>query len=537
MLIPIGHEETSVRRLPWVSFTILALCVLSWGLGLLQPANDEAVADQESKALRYYFEHPYLELDPEIQKFQYYQMRQGYDESKAPEPPDEERQTMEQAELDRLTAAVFEARDSHRFFRWGLVPTRIKAYAVISHQFMHADFLHLFFNMLFFYLVAPYIEDVWGRPIFTVFYLLGGAAAGLGFALKYPAIDEPLIGASGAVSAAMGAFLVRYWNTKITFLYTLGLRRWTGTFAAPAWLMLLLWGAREVFYAQGAWVIIPGAAGNVAHWAHVYGFVFGIAFALVVRQLKVEERWVDRAIEEQLTVFEDTVVDEALERARQGEGEQAFLDLQAELGRHPDNDGAVAALWSIALGLGRCPEVAPRVVPVLRAAVRAGELEVVRSYWTDLIRSVPEVAVEPAVAVRVVEMLASSGHLDEAAESVEWLAPRLGQDVPLPLLVRLARVASRLHLPEAQRLAERARQHPRLTPEVAAELDRLAADGWRPMMPNRRSAPRCSRSSRPPTRPRTLPRRRRWRSSPPSPVPSTGTGSPCAWTAAIVASA
>jgi membrane associated rhomboid family serine protease len=474
MLIPIGHEETSVRRLPWVSFAIMGLCVLAWLLSMTVTSNEAVIEEREKTALRYYFEHPYLDLAEELEGFQYFQMRQLYDEDQEITPPGEDIVSEEQAELDRLTALVSSARDQQPELRWGLIPARFKAHAVITHMFMHAGFWHLFGNMLFFYLAGPYIEDVWGRPLFAVFYLSAGAAAVLGFAWKYPNIEEPLIGASGAVSGAMGAFLVRYWSTKITFFYTLLLKRWTGTFAAPAWIMLSLWFLRELLMAQGLWAFMPGAAGNVAYWAHVFGFAFGVAFALAVKGLRFEERFVDRAIEEQLTVFDNTAVDEAVELARRGRADEAMQLLQAELDRRPDNEDAAAALWHVAAGCDRCHEVAARLQPMLRRAARDGDAEVVQSFWTDMIRAVPEVRVETAVAVRIVELQSSAGYREEAAETVAWLTPRLGPEISVTLLVRLARQADSLHLPEAAHLAATELAHPRLPPEAAGEMQQMS---------------------------------------------------------------
>jgi membrane associated rhomboid family serine protease len=474
MLIPIGHEQTSVRRLPWVSFTIMGLCVVAWLLSLTAPDNEEIILDREKMALHYYFEHPYLALDEELKSYQYYQMLHLHDEQAAPLPPDTDTIRVEQKELDRLTARISEARDQIPEQRWGYIPTRARPVALISHMFMHAGFLHLLGNMFFFYLVGPYIEDVWGRPLFTAFYLAAGLVAVLGFAWKYPNIDEPLIGASGAVSGVMGAFMIRYWDTKITFFYTLFLKRWTGTFAAPAWLMLSLWFVRELLMAQGVWALMPGAAGNVAYWAHAFGFIFGVAGALAIKQLKVEESFVDRAIERQVTVLDNKVVDEAVELARSGRVDEAMQSLEGELARHPDNEEAMVALWNVALGSNRCTEVVDQLQPVIRRAARDSDLEVVRAYWTDMIRAVPDVTVDTAVAVRVVELLSSAGDKEEAAETVEWLTPRLGHDLAIKLLVRLARQADSLHLKQAAQLAEAGLRHPRITPELTAELSRMS---------------------------------------------------------------
>jgi hypothetical protein len=111
MLIPIGHEQTSVRRLPWVSFTIMGLCVVAWLLSLTAPDNEEIILDREKMALHYYFEHPYLALDEELKSYQYYQMLHLHDEQAAPLPPDTDTIRVEQKELDRLTARISEARD------------------------------------------------------------------------------------------------------------------------------------------------------------------------------------------------------------------------------------------------------------------------------------------------------------------------------------------------------------------------------------------------------------------------------------------
>ena len=152
----------------------------------------------------------------------------------------------------------------------------IKPSTLITYQFLHGGFLHLFGNLFFLFLAGPFIEDVWGRPVFAAFYLTAGALSALMFALRYPELDEPLIGASGAVAGVMGAFLVRYWKTRIRFLYFFIPFR-PGTFTAPAWLMLPLWFARELVFAQAWDVASPGTGGGgVAHWAHVWGFAFGL---------------------------------------------------------------------------------------------------------------------------------------------------------------------------------------------------------------------------------------------------------------------
>jgi len=381
MLLPIGHEESSVRRLPWVCFSIMGLCVLSWLLCLTVPDTAALISNRERTALSYYFDHPYLHLDEELKKFRYFQMRQTQEGDAPQVPTDRQLIAEEQSELDQLSADYFDARDQVPERRWGLVPADVHVYAIITHMFMHAGFLHLLGNMFILYLTGPYIEDVWGRGLFAVFYLAAGAVAVLGFVLKYPSIDEPLIGASGAVAGVMGAFMVRYAHTKIIFFYTLGVRRWTGTFAAPAWLMLSFWLGNEILLSQGWWSASPAGVGSIAYWAHVTGFGFGVVVALVIARLRLEERWVSSRLERRQTVLDHSFVDEAMELAHRGDVDAAMQRLLTELRANPDNEQACAALWRIAVAGGRSAEVAPRIQPFIRRAARDGEIEDVRVYW------------------------------------------------------------------------------------------------------------------------------------------------------------
>jgi membrane associated rhomboid family serine protease len=249
MIIPVGHEQTTVRRLPWVTFTIMGLCTVVFVFTLFAGSGAERAAGEGFMvALEYFFEHPYLELPDRLLKFIEHQY--GEEETAAqieslrevgPEPPTSSKVLEEeQRHLDELAAKVSEALNQSPIWRWGLVPANFHVLTVISHQFLHGGWLHLFGNLFLLYLVGPFIEDVWGRPLYAVFYLVAGSVAGLMFMFRYPELDAPLVGASGAIAGVMGAFLIRYWSTKIRFIYWFFILV-HGTFEAPAWLMLPLW--------------------------------------------------------------------------------------------------------------------------------------------------------------------------------------------------------------------------------------------------------------------------------------------------------
>lgn len=159
--------------------------------------------------------------------------------------------------------------------RWAFVPAELMTphgfITLFTSIFLHASWVHFLGNMLFFWVFAPQIEDVMGPMSFLIFYLLGGVVATLIQALVDPT-STVLSGASGAIAAVMGAFLVTYpsdrirtalilgWSVKVTFL--------------PAVAMVGLWFATQVFSQVGAFVQVQTDA-SVMYLAHIGGFVYG----------------------------------------------------------------------------------------------------------------------------------------------------------------------------------------------------------------------------------------------------------------------
>jgi membrane associated rhomboid family serine protease len=473
VLLPIGHDQATVRRMPWVTLTIMGLCVVFFLLTLAVPVDRHSLVTSERGAVEYAVDHPYLELDPQLKGFVYYSLRQtrGDDPSA---PSDSEQVRREQSELDRLEAAYFEARDRAPFWRWGLVPARVELPALVTHAFVHAGWLHLIGNLFILYLVGPALEDAWGRPLFAVFYLLSGVVAALVFVAAHPTLAEPLIGASGAIAGVMGAFAFRFWDTKITFFYLFWcIRLYRGTFRAPAWFMLGLWALGELAFATGLWAFFSVAdLGDVGFLAHVGGFVFGVGFAYLVGLLRVEERWIDPAADRRETVHDAALVDEALELARTGRASEAMARLEAELKHNPNDPDAVAALWNIAVASDDLRRAVPLVVPAVAAAARAGDPGLPSQCWAELLRRYPDVLVDVRVAARLAELLDRHGLQGDAEETLTWLAGQVDSTTPEGILVRLARLADRLAVPSP--FAALALDRPDLSPELADELQRLS---------------------------------------------------------------
>jgi membrane associated rhomboid family serine protease len=168
----------------------------------------------------------------------------------------------------------------------GFIPTWETA---ISSMFMHASFLHIAGNMLFLWIFGNNVEDSMGRVKFVLFYLAGGLAALALQVAVAPGSSGPTIGASGAIAAVLGAYIVLYPRARvltlvfIIFLFTV--------IELPALVMLGIWFAEQaVFGAAG--LTNPAGGGGVAYFAHVGGFVFG---ALAIRFLATRRHQVPPA--------------------------------------------------------------------------------------------------------------------------------------------------------------------------------------------------------------------------------------------------
>jgi membrane associated rhomboid family serine protease len=143
---------------------------------------------------------------------------------------------------------------------------------VITSMFLHGSWMHLIGNMWFLWLFGNNIEDSMTRPRFVVFYLLCGIAAALLQVVLEPDSAIPMVGASGAISGVMGAYLVLYPRARVFTLVPLGF--FLTSIALPAWVMLIYWMVLQLL---GGLTSIGGEqTGGVAFWAHVGGFLAGV---------------------------------------------------------------------------------------------------------------------------------------------------------------------------------------------------------------------------------------------------------------------
>jgi membrane associated rhomboid family serine protease len=143
---------------------------------------------------------------------------------------------------------------------------------LFTSMFLHGSWMHLLGNMWFLWLFGNNVEDAMGRPRFVVFYLLCGLAAALLQTATTPNSGVPMVGASGAISGVMGAYLVLYPHVRVFALLPIGFM--LTSIALPAWGMLVYWFLLQLV--SGLLAGGDGPGGGVAFWAHVGGFVAGV---------------------------------------------------------------------------------------------------------------------------------------------------------------------------------------------------------------------------------------------------------------------
>jgi len=251
VVIPV-HDENPLRRTPWLTWALVAINVVVF---LLTPGNASSVNGTTTIA-------------------QQCKQEQFYDKYAAI--------PTELTHDKQLPLVATGAVGTDAAGNTGCVvakPTYHKYpfLSAITAMFLHGSWLHLLGNMLFLVIFGNNVEDRFGLLRFLLFYLASGIVATYGFALGQTHSTEPLIGASGAISGLLGAYLVlwpkaRVW-TLVPFFFFIPLR-------LPAWVVLGLWFLLQWAYASGGAV---SNAGNVAYAAHVVGFGFGALVAFAMR--------------------------------------------------------------------------------------------------------------------------------------------------------------------------------------------------------------------------------------------------------------
>jgi membrane associated rhomboid family serine protease len=460
--IPIGNENSTVRRLPWVTFSIMALNVVIYyvtlpvvgsqqdelmklgtrmeqfvqqhqelladetirkklnEVGILSKAESEAIADQMKKS-------PELEAE-------YKEWLRGFDAQNLRE------------ELDAKILAFNEAAQESLWYKYGLAPNgNWKVHQLITSAFLHGGTLHLFGNLIFFFAVAFSLEDLWGRGVFLGFYLLGAAAACIPSLVSPAAV--PSIGASGAISATMGAFLFRLPKTRIKLVCIPGL--------TPIWWLRLLCGFRTLIVMVPGYIYLAsyfieqvvywyfdkkaGSTSNVGYSIHISGFVFGAGFALLMKATRYEEEHINPKIEAMVSFSAAPAVNQALEALDKGNVEMAEKKLRAHLSKQPNDTNAMLAAIQVYQQTANFDRLNSMSARLIRHHLANNDREAALYAYASMLSAFPDDNVAPKIPARdwlaICEYLRESDMNREAAVEYERLVNSCPDD---PLLGRAA---------------------------------------------------------------------------------------------------
>jgi membrane associated rhomboid family serine protease len=167
---------------------------------------------------------------------------------------------------------------------YGAIPTEIlrgeALFSLLTSMFLHGGWAHIIGNMLYLWVFGDNIEHTLGALPYLAFYIIGGLAATFAHIFFNPDSTLPSVGASGAIAAILGAYVVMYPRSRVKLLIFVGLFFWVTRIQAV--FFLGIWAVTQLFSGVAA-LTETAQTGGVAFWAHIGGFVFGVLVGLLFR--------------------------------------------------------------------------------------------------------------------------------------------------------------------------------------------------------------------------------------------------------------
>lgn len=266
---------------------------------------------------------------------------------------------------------------------FALTPQSPRVIALLTHMFLHATWLHLIGNMMGLWLFGPHVEEALDRLEYLLFYLASGIAAGLLHLfitdwLLPSSANAPLVGASGAIFGILGLFAVRFWRAHVRVLLL---------FTIPAVWAVGVFAAIQAF--EGLLAVFQGRPfANVANWAHVGGFLFGMALAVPLKMRRDSAR--------------EYGLEDAEKAEKEGRLDRAAAHYRAVLALAPDDYEAHVSLARVCI-LMRQDEAAYRhLMDALKLNLRGeGSPVATARIYGEAVESFEHFPLSPALLQRV----------------------------------------------------------------------------------------------------------------------------------------
>ncbi len=438
-------NPTENQRQPWVTYALLALCVVGLAYsksleGDIRSSADAAVAN----AAAYWEEHPYLEpaniivekLTSEAvqaRRAKFRRERSGSGSVGVPKAI----QSHYQEILDGMTAEALEPLSRLPHHRMGVHAQKTSGMTYITHAFLHGGWLHLIGNGLLLLILGCYVERVWGSALFGVVSVVSALAAATGFRIANPDLDASLIGASGLIAGLLAAFTLRFaarWSEP---------GYWAVVIGGVCWLTLPAAFGLD-------WSVVPGpttgevaAPENASLWAIAGGFGCGLVLAamLMVGGIEAAFSGAQAAPERKPSVEPD--LEAALAAREEGRLPEAFELISNLLQRKPEYRPALIAMWEVALELGREVDAANAMLRVIREEVRRNASSAV-DHWLDLVGRGLHGSAEPALLIHIALMLQEARQPIEALSALKRALEISAESDSAELAARVARASRSL---------------------------------------------------------------------------------------------
>jgi membrane associated rhomboid family serine protease len=309
---------------------------------------------------------------------------------------------------------------------WGFVPEKSGLGRSLTSTFIHSDGWHLAGNMVFLLATGPFLEDVFGRVAYPALYF-GSAIAG---DLIDGEISEnrrtPRIGASGAISGVLGAFLVRLGGSTLRFFVApFGFLPFLGVRVRIRAAVVLLLGFLDQI------CLAADGGGDIAFGAHVGGFAFGMLAAAAIWVTGMEKRWIDPAIEARIGWRQDPLLVRASAARFAGNLAHARRDVERLLLRSPRNADGWAMAARLALELGEGAEAVRCAGRAVTLYLKTGESDPAADIALEVLRKARP-SLTPWFGSTVAALMARRGETRDALSIYEEVATRFPVD-PLGL--------------------------------------------------------------------------------------------------------
>jgi membrane associated rhomboid family serine protease len=480
-IVPVGIDNTKLNRVPWVTISVIAICVLVWLFGSMRAEKNMVRATR--KVMSYAFNHPYLDIPEEFTNFltrhKMISMFHLAEQLRAEMTDDEEdfyppTQEQFQREQEQFQAMAEELLIKYRrsfYEKWGLIPAEFHVHSLFTAMFVHAGFMHLFGNMIFLFFTAPFLEDRWGRPFFTAFFLAAGILGGILFMITAPAFHMPMVGASGAIAGVLGAFLIKFTRRKFNFLIfgILYFRAFHFEFSLPAWVVVSLFILGDVLM-----LALAGSHSPVAHWAHIGGFTTGIGTALILKLTRLEPRLNPGGFDPDYPEFN---LDEGVEYLEvRGEHEKALT----MLGKAERNEPEIQnKYWEIALKHRDLSHMKKAAIPLFTHALKDSQRQQALYYWLVFMENKSILPIRHSQCLQFLDLLLSGEDSEEAFDALKlYLNQR--KHLSSIQIMELGQIAFRIHRGAMDLILESARHCSEISPTQILKLQNMKENAAAP---------------------------------------------------------